>query len=202
MAQYYVHLGYDWNRYKIGSVWGTSTSNDFDLQCALTTNKEPTSTKPPWQGALFSFKSGDSLYFQIWDLTKKPRYAVPGSVKASIGLNSVDGKTIFHKDSKVVELGTGLSWSTFDDNGKSAPNPCIGFAPELDHSHRRQSPWGSAFPRSSWVGPLTLLDPEPHSIPIDIEMNFFMEVTVGRECRVFVEDPETVIGSGSQVGDC
>jgi hypothetical protein len=34
--------------------------------------------------------------------------------------------------------------------------------------------------------------------PIPIEMNFFLEVTVGGESRVFAEDPETIIGSGSQ----
>lgn len=193
MTDYYVHLGYDWNRYKIGSVWGTSTSNDFDLQCALTTNSDP-----PWKAALFQFQNKDVLHFQIWDLTKNPQYDAIPAVVGKIGINSLDGK-VFDQDraSHVVTLGNGLSWGTFENDTKKTLNPCIEFHPVPGTPHPQlKSPWGSAYLEFSPVGPLTLLDPGRHSVPI--EMSFFLEVTVGGERHVFVEDPETIIGSGSQ----
>lgn len=191
---YYVHLGYHWNSYKIGSVWGTARSYDFNLQSALTTNNES-----PWGAALFQFQNGDALYFQIWDLTKNPPYdAASVSVVGNIGINSLDG-TIFNKDSppQVVDLGTGLSWGTFQNDSDSAPHPCIEFHPKpFAPPPKLESPWGSAHLQFSSVGPLTLKNLEKHSIPI--EMSFFVEVSFNGERRVFVEDPETIIGSGSQ----
>jgi hypothetical protein len=142
-------------------------------------------------GGAVSFSPGDCLYFQLWDLTKKSPYVLPDAVKATIGLNSLDGSTIYDKNSRVVEPREELSWGTFGSGGKSNNYACIEFTSQLVSCSGSQSPWGSAYLRSSCLGLLTFLR------KIDIEMNFFMKVWFNDEFHLFADDPETIIGSGS-----
>ena len=194
MADYLVHLGYDWNSYTLGSVWRAATSTDYWLEYALT---QIVST--PSIPALFQFSAGDQLFFRIWDLTQYPANTspCPFSVSGGIGLNTLGaGAVIYDSATAPVDVSTSnntLAWSIINNN-----QPFIAFSTISMAPNPSSSPWAPCmFASDNTLGPLTITATDN----IDFKMNFQLQVTfspVGADpiIKVFFADPETRIGSG------
>lgn len=205
MANYYVHLGFDWHSYKIGTVWGTAASNNYFLQYALTKNKQA-----PWEPALFRFQPGDELRFRFWDLSDPPSSAEAVQLKAWVGLNTLSGEIYNGPENPVVDVSgvdDNFTWDQFTNHETSAPRPCVRV---MGGSHNDnpiyynltkdlvESPWRPARACKDYLGPMRIKNPGSAAFPF--KMSFFVDVRYGdqEERRVFIADPETIIGSGSQ----
>lgn len=208
MTKYYVHLGFDSNSYRIGSIWHTATSNDyFHLQYALTKNEQA-----PWEPALFRFQPGDDLYFRFWDLSDPPSSAESVQLTAWVGLNSLRGDIYKPTNNPVFDdrhSGNNVTWSKFPNHETSDSRDCVRV---MGGSHNDpiyynptkdlvESPWMPARACKDYLGPMRLKN--PGSAAFAFKMSFFVGMRYGNdpkkdEWRVFVADPETIIGSGRQ----
>jgi hypothetical protein len=199
---YYIHIGYDYNSYKLGSVWGNENPNEtsfYWLQYALTSGSSATS---PWTGTLFQFNENDQVYFQIWDLTDwGPTVPQLSQVCVNlfyIAVNQLSGE-FFSSTSVPVSVSASnrtLAWSSTDPSSiieaqdlsltVPSPNPIL-------------SPWGdSSFITSSTIGPLTITGSSSMSFKLSFKLSFTYTAT-GKPPgtpRIFIADPETTIGSG------
>ena len=188
MANYYIHLGFDWNSYLIGSVWGSTSGTNRWLQYALTTNP----SGPAWGPALFQFEPNDTLSFRIWCLTSLSNYTVTGNV-AMNALESDPATGIVEKytsRSGLVDAtkSASLVWEPGGAWLDLTANMAASSAP---------SPWGrSAGYSTNTIGPMTLLNPNSPADPFNYKLNFELSVTGAAGTRVFISDPETRIGSG------
>lgn len=199
MANYYVHLGFDWNSYKIGTVWGAATSDDYFLQYALTKNDQA-----PWEPALFRFRPGDDLSFRFWDLTHPAVNVDTVQLSAKVGFNSLRGAIYDRTNNPIVHVSgvDYFDWGEFTNNRTSAPKPCVQVfgGPGFDIPYKlieAESPWGPARTCDFYRGPMGILNPGSALFPF--KMSFFVGVSYdGQERRVFIADPETIIGSGRQ----
>ena len=189
MTNYYVHLGFDWSSYLVGSVWGSSPGTNRWLEYAVTTS----ATGPEWGASLCQFQPNDTLSFRIWCLSILSKYTVSGYV----GMNALaldPGTGIVPKytsDSGLVSLSgsSSLVWSQGGESLDLTANMAAGPDP---------SPWGrSAGYNTNAIGPLTFLNPNKDSLePFYFKMNFKLSVTANTTTREFISDPETRIGSG------
>jgi hypothetical protein len=183
MADYTLHLGYNWNGTLVGSIWGRTTSDYRFLDYALADEQN----RPWW----FQFLVNDNLYVRLWDLSSS---AAPpaGAWLLNMSLGPLDaGSTQTYNPSTYMSLNGSASVETRDTNPYLQLSS---FRFTFSPSDPVTSPWGPARGLSNVVGPLTFTG------ELAFKLSFYLAVTVtidgDRDTRVFISDPETRIGSG------
>ena len=189
MANYILYLGFDWNSPPIGSIWATEGTDYRFLQYALA----DAAGAPAW----FRFAQGDTFTVVVCDLsapaaspaleiglsmsisaletvasgsqTYEPstRLTLPPSVRASS--TNVDGRTEYYFTFPAVELAYGP--------GNTCP------------------PWGPCRGTSTnTLGPVTFSQ-DNTSFKLSYRLEATRNLDGARESRVFVSDPEVIVGS-------
>lgn len=221
MTTYYLHYGFDWNSYTIGTVWGATLSeggskttlsgnSTYWLQSALTNSQDG-----PWASSLFNFQSGDSLYFVVWDLTQwredlteESEDSTPDlpnlDVRGYLALNAPDGAAFTEELTLANNLKrcTSTSDQTYISFSVQMSYP----APKAPPGAPQNTPLGARASGcgSNTLGPLTISinsddsDKRSSSIGCSIIMNFCLEIFNGKDetTRFYVAEPEAYIGSG------
>ena len=197
---YYIHLGYDFYSYVMGTVWGNGANQTGNrwLQYCLTAGSSGSS---PWTPALFQFSTGDLLYFKIWDLSQYPtgtvlnQICVDSSGGSGVGLNTTTGTPYDSGTSPVSADGTTLIWND------AQPKPHIYFAQINMQAETGPSPWGSSmFSSSNLIGPMTITGTGNMSF----KLNFKLQASYNSDpngiqpptVKTYIADPEGTVGSG------
>lgn len=214
MTAYYIHLGYDFKSYTIGSVWkGSSTNTNYWLQYCLATNQTINQTGAAWNPALFQFLNNDTIYFKIWDLTDYSNpddisIAVDASGNSGIGLCQTTGTVYTNTNSPIdISKASGLAWN---QDSKVNNNWYIKFNSfSMSAASQQQSPWGqSNFSSTNTIGPMRVWVAPPSGSTTTPSMSFKMSFrlyvgystdAITYNYETFTADPETALGSGRQI---
>jgi hypothetical protein len=186
MAQYILHLGYDWSSRLIGSLWTTASSSYRPLQYALAGSDGET---PAW----FEFQQGDALNVQLWDLSS-PQTVVPSEWQLNMSLASLSAGSAGSEDPSTY-LSFGSSVSVQSKVVGALTNPYLDLGDINFSFGSYKSPWGTCRGQSTGVlGPLTFTQ------ETSFELSFYLAVTAmtrdsDRITQVFVSDPEVIVGA-------
>jgi hypothetical protein len=193
MTQYYVHLGYDYYGYLIGSVWGTDPRSNYWLQYCMTTGPSGNVNSA---AANFQFKTNDQLYFKIWDLSAYPSGTTLSQIsvdasQSGIGVNMTTGAAFKSTDEPVgVVSNSNLGWALTNDKNY------IAFTAITMGNATSSSPWGQCrFASSNTIGPMTITGTGNTSF----KMSFRIRAGYNSDWKTYIGDPETTIGSGREI---
>ena len=185
MANYTLHLGYRWDGPLIGALWSKSSTDYRYLNYALASS----TGAPAW----FQFALQDNLYVQLWDLssTSSP---IPSAWILSMSLGSLTASTTYLPSSYLNLNGAALQDPAPPPNGGSGSYFQLN---DVGVSYGRVTgPWGSCRGSSQPIGPVSFI------ADLSCELSFCLQVTVNLDgdptTQVYVSDPETIVGSGSQ----
>lgn len=178
---YILHLGFNWNSPTIGWIWdpGASSSYRF-LQYAL--------ARADGTAAWFQFTAEDTLRVKIWDLSPSSAPQL-SSFAVNLSLSPLD-------DTGPAQSYTPSDYLTFD--GANAVSLLDGTNPYLalvthqfTYDGLPSPPWGTARGSSTVLGPVTF------SAAAQLKLSFYLKIHCGSDSKVFISDPETIVGSGS-----
>jgi hypothetical protein len=200
MAQYTLHLGYNWNSPRIGSIWTPQSLNNRFLQYALSQATDTGTDEPAWFN---NIQSADVFSIQLWDLSSSPA-PIPSAWVLKLGLSNVSA----------VQAGTAATYdpSTYMAYPDTASVQPLSLGSMTSHyleissfdlsysrSDSYSGPWGPCRGRSGLYSPLSFTPPEGTLLPFNFELSFALEVTVtsdgDRVTQVFLSDPEVIVGS-------
>ena len=187
MADFTLHLGYNWNGPTIGSIWTTESSTLRFLQYALA----DADGAPAW----FQFQAGDNLYVRIWDLSSEA--PIPSAWSLKLSLSPLDaGPPETYDPSTYLSFSSSLATVQSATVGGSTSS-YLQLSNVSFHYGSYTGPWGACRGQSS-----ILLGPLSFTSPLSLKLSFSLSATVSNNgdllTEVFVSDPETIIGSGSQ----
>ena len=178
MANYTLHLGFNWNSPLIGSIWGDKTiSEEYRfLQYALA----DAGGNPAW----FQFQIGDVLSVKIWDLTSSPSTK---DLMLSMSFAALEAgepstyapSTLVTSDAAESLQSDGGPWYLLFTSVSGAVN-----------GTGSDGPWGeSRFVYAA--GPLTFSASSSYKLSFSLKA-----VSPGNgDARVFISDPEVIVGS-------
>lgn len=178
MANYTLHLGFNWNSPLIGSIWGDGALSDEYrfLQYALANDAD----KPAW----FQFKIGDVLSVMIWDLTSSPSVK---DLMLSMSFAALEaGETSTYDPGTLVTSSAAESLQSDDGHWYLRFTSVDGAVTTSGTT----GPWGdSRFVYTA--GPLTF------SANSNYKLAFSLRVVNPNNgnARVFISDPEVIVGS-------
>lgn len=183
MANFTLHLGFNWNSQLIGSIWGSaSPSGEYRfLQYAL--------AAPDGRAAWFQFAKGDVLSVMIWDLSSAPALR---ELALSMSFSALEvGPVTTYAPSELVTSGDAESLTAADGNGYLSFNSITSAV--SGGGGGSQGPWGpSAFVYAA--GSFTF------AADASYKLSYLLRAANARSggsepARVFVSDPEVIVGS-------
>ena len=182
MANYTLHLGFNWSSPTIGSIWSSGAAlEDYRfLQYALAGS----SGLPAW----FQFQVNDVLNIEIWDLSSAPgkSEAVPGLNMSFAPLDA--GTTGTYDPSTLMDLQGNASVATQLVNGQS--QAYLSFNNVVSASGTN-SPWGPCRGHYS-TGSVAFKSEASY------KLSFYLRVALSGGSsgpRSFLSDPEVIVGS-------
>lgn len=183
MANYTIHLGFNWNSPTIGSIWSSESTDYRFLQYALA----GANGSPAW----FQFSVDDTFSVVIWDLSSLS--PIPDAWSLSMSLAALDaGTPQTYVPSDLLGLSPDASEGSKSVNGQ--PENYFSFESiSFSYGPDNRSPWGTCRGQSSSLGPVSF------SAVASFKLSYSLQVTADnegtRETRVFISDPEVIVGS-------
>jgi hypothetical protein len=180
MANYTLHLGFNWNSPLIGSIWsreGVNESYRF-LQYALASDQG----SPAW----FQFSTGDTLSVVVWDTSTSP---VAMGLDLAMGLSYLTASETYNPSLYLSLGGAATAQQASYNQQYYLEFSSLSGGPQKTPS---TSPWGSC---SSWYqpgGPVTFTG------AINCKLSFrLIAAPVGgaSPAQVYISDPEVIVGS-------
>ncbi len=183
MANYTLHLGYNWNSPTIGAIWTTESSTFRFLQYALAN----ASGAPAW----FQFQPGDDLYVQAWDLSSTA--PIPSAWGLDMSLSPLDaGPTATYDPSTYLSFSSSTATVQSKTVG-GRTDSYLQFSSFGFQYGSYTSPWGRCRGQSSSLGPLSFQS------PLSFKLSFSLSATASnggdRITEVYLSDPEVIVGS-------
>jgi hypothetical protein len=179
MAVYTVHLGFNWNSPLIGSFWNSEgAATERFLQYAISTS----SGAPAW----FQFAAGDSLSFEIWDLSSVQQQPGGPAFGMGVSFSPLEGSSSTIQPSDVVSAAQSVATTTsrvIDDRKQYG----LQFASVVS-SAGGSCPWGTSVGHYR-AGSIELTAQRSY------KMSFYLKISYAGENRVFISDPEVIVGS-------
>lgn len=188
MANYTLHLGYNWNGPPVGSLWTADPSSYRFLDYALA----DASGAPAW----FQFQEDDDLYIQLWDLSSRTS-PYPSQFACNLSLGSLDAQSPGTYDpSTYLNLNNVASVESMSVDGRTNSYLQISsFQLTVSESGPYTCPWQVYRGYTIPVGPLTF------TTDLVCKLSFYLKATAEhdgtRADQIFISDPETRIGSGA-----
>lgn len=180
MADYTLHLGFDWNSPRIGTLFGESSSQARFLHFELQSSDG--------QAASFTeFMVDDNLYIQVHCMSGAESEMKLELVTIAFGPLDVDGSESF---TTITPGQIVLGGTPAEVDGQAVLQLSAEPAPLTT------SPWGT--PQKSWVTrpPFVTFLGSASSLG-RFEMGFWINVqSQGSVSRIFTGDPEVIVGSG------
>lgn len=179
MANYTLHLGFDWNSPLIGSIWkpGVLTESYRFLQYALADNK----ASPAW----FQFCQGDTFSVIVWDLSSSP---VPMTLTLDMAISETDAaETLNPTEYLTLTNVNALQNSKDAQYYLSFPNPS---GPQ---SSSLQGPWGTS---TAWYSDAGLVTFKANNFTCKLSFRLTAAPrSGGSPAQVYISDPEVIVGS-------
>jgi hypothetical protein len=177
MANYTLHLGFNWNSPTVGALWGGTDTDYRFLQYALADTGS--------HAHYFTFDQNDTFSAVIWNLSAEP---LPSSTRyqLAISLSSLVAPAQTYRPTNYLTLPSSATQSSL--SGKDYFQfTSISFA----DGPVEGSPWGTAQQRStSDLGPMTFTIANAR-----FKLSFKLTVTWADDTRVYISDPEVIVGS-------
>jgi hypothetical protein len=176
MANYTLHLGFDWNSPLIGSIWKPDalTESYRFLQYALADNKGA----PAW----FQFYQGDTFSVIVWDLSSSP---VSVNLTLEMAISETDAAETYNP----TEYLTLTNVASVQKSGQyylSFPNPS---GPQ---SSTLQGPWGTS---TAWYSDAGLVTFKANNFTCKLSFRLSASPKSGGSDQVYLSDPEVIVGS-------
>jgi hypothetical protein len=184
MANYTLHLGYNWNSPTIGSIWTTESGTFRFLQYALADGNGA----PAW----FQFQPDDELYVQAWDLSSTA--PVPSAWSLDMSLSPLDAGPTATYDPATYLSFTSATATVQSQTVGVMTESYLQFSSFDFHYGSYTSPWGPCRGQSSSpLGPLTFL--RASSFKLSFSLSATASHDGDRTTEVFLSDPEVIVGS-------
>jgi hypothetical protein len=181
MANYTLHLGFDWNSPTIGSIWTGTTNETYRfLQYAVADGNE----LPAW----FQFQPDDVLNTVIWDLSTSVTAQM--NVELSMSFGPLDAGTIQTYDPSSLVSFQGSVATTSHKTVNSLSESYLSFTNIVAASGKDSPPWGPCQGSYS-VGSISF------NAIASYKLSFYLKASPGGLItpRPYVSDPEVIVGS-------
>lgn len=182
MAVYTVHLGFNWNSPLIGSFWNSEgASTERFLQYAISTS----SGAPAW----FRFAAGDSLSFEVWDLSSAQLQPGGPAFGMGVSFSPLEGSASTIAPTDVVSAAQSVATTTSRViDGQKQYGLQFASVVSVSGGGAGGCPWGTSVGHYR-AGSIELTAQQSY------KLSFYLKVSYSGENRVFISDPEVIVGS-------
>jgi hypothetical protein len=189
VANYILYLGFDWNSPPIGSIWATEGTDYRFLQYALAND----AGAPAW----FRFAAGDTFTVVVCDLSESAPVPVPeiGLSMSISALDPVASGSQTYEPATMLTLPPSVRAGSTNVSGRTEYYFTFS-AVELAYGPGVTCPpWGPCRGTSTnTLGPVTF-SRDNSSFKLSYRLEATRTYGGDRESRVFVSDPEVIVGS-------